>query len=85
VVQRHNQNISRSGMLFRAEEVIQPHVQLEINLVLPSEITGLSTAEAVCTSEVVRAVHSPPATMGPAIAAKILRYEFPHGTQARTE
>jgi two-component system, cell cycle sensor histidine kinase and response regulator CckA len=79
------ENISRSGMLFRAEEAIQPHVQLEINLVLPSEITGLSTAEAVCTSEVVRAVHSPPATMGPAIAAKILRYEFPHGTQARTE
>jgi two-component system, cell cycle sensor histidine kinase and response regulator CckA len=73
------ENISRSGMLFRAETVIQPQVQLEISLVLPSEITGLSTAEVVCRSEVVRAVHSPLATMGPAIAAKILRYEFPHG------
>jgi two-component system, cell cycle sensor histidine kinase and response regulator CckA len=73
------ENISRSGMLFRAETVIQPQVQLEISLVLPSEITGLSTAEVVCRSEVVRAVHSPLGTMGPAIAAKILRYEFPHG------
>src|SRR5882724_2987706 len=32
------ENISRSGMLFQADEALQPHSQLEINLVLPAEI-----------------------------------------------
>ena len=79
------ENISRSGMLFRAEQVIQPQVQLEINLVLPPEITGLSTAEVVCKGEVVRALLSDTATMRPAVAAKILHYEFPHGAHAGAE
>ena len=48
------ENISRSGMLFRAEEAIPPNVQLEINLVLPAEIAGLSAAEVVCRGEIVR-------------------------------
>jgi len=79
------ENISRSGMLFRAEKVIQPQVQLEINLVLPPEITGLSTAEVVCRAEVVRALHSDKATMSPAVAARVFQYEFPHGARARAE
>jgi len=73
------ENISRSGMLFRAEQVIQPRVQLEINLVLPPEITGLPTAEVVCKGEVVRALPSDTATVSSVVAAKILHYEFPHG------
>jgi two-component system, cell cycle sensor histidine kinase and response regulator CckA len=79
------ENISRSGVLFRAEKVIQPQTQLEINLVLPPEITGLSRAEVICRGEVVRAVHSELPTMNPALAAKILRYEFPHGARLRPE
>ena len=35
-------NISRSGLLFQAEDLLQPNVILEINLVLPAEIAGLS-------------------------------------------
>ncbi|MGB8990391.1 MAG: ATP-binding protein, partial [Candidatus Sulfotelmatobacter sp.] len=38
-------DISRSGLLFRAENALQPNIQLEINLVLPSEIAGLSPTE----------------------------------------
>ena len=49
-------NISRSGLLFNAEEVLQPNAQLEINLVLPAEIAGLSPTEVVCRGEVVRSV-----------------------------
>ena len=41
-------NISRSGLLFQAEDSLQPNVQLEINLVLPAEIAGLSPTEVVC-------------------------------------
>jgi hypothetical protein len=52
------ENISRSGMLFQAEEPIAPNAQLEINLVLPAEIAGLSAAEVVCRGEVVRTARS---------------------------
>ena len=75
------ENISRSGMLFRAEELISPNVQLEINLVLPREIAGLSDAEVVCRGEIVRAVERSESTMSPAIAAKILQYHFQHGSR----
>jgi hypothetical protein len=75
------ENISRSGMLFRAEEMIPPNVQLEINLVLPAEIAGLSAAEVVCRGEIVRTVEGDSSTVHPALAAKILQYHFQHGSQ----
>jgi PAS domain S-box-containing protein len=75
------ENISRSGMLFRAEEMIPPNAQLEINLVLPAEIAGLSAAEVVCRGEVVRATRPEQSPTHPALAAKILQYHFQHGAQ----
>ena len=74
-------NISRSGLLFQAEDLIQPNVQLEINLVLPAEIAGLSPTEVVCRGQIVRTVKSAGEEMHPALAAKILQYHFQHGTQ----
>ena len=70
------ENISRSGLLFQAEEAIQPEAQLEISLVLPPEIAGLAPTEVVCRGQVVRTE-----TMGvtAALAAKILQYHFQHG------
>jgi PAS domain S-box-containing protein len=75
------ENISRSGLLFRAEETIAPNVQLEISLVLPAEIAGLSDAEVLCRGEVVRAIDAEGPTLHPALAAKILQYHFQHGSQ----
>ncbi len=74
------ENISRSGMLFRAEESIPPMAQLEINLVLPAEIAGLAAAEVVCKGEVVRSIPSDSRGITPALAAKILQYHFQHGS-----
>jgi PAS domain S-box-containing protein len=74
-------NISRSGLLFQAEDLLQPNVQLEINLVLPSEIAGLSPTEVVCRGEIVRTVKAAEEKMPPALAAKILQYHFQHGSQ----
>lgn len=75
-------NISRSGLLFKAEEVLQPNVQLEINLVLPAEIAGLSPTEVVCRGEVVRSVEGEEgASTSPELAAKILQYHFQHGSR----
>ncbi len=75
------ENISRSGMLFQAEEPIAPNAQLEINLVLPAEIAGLAAAEVVCRGEVVRTVKSESSTVTPTLAAKILQYHFQHGSR----
>jgi PAS domain S-box-containing protein len=74
------ENISRSGVLFEAEELLTPNAQVEINLVLPTEIGGLSAAEVVCRGEVVRTVEPEAPTMHPALAAKILQYHFQHGS-----
>jgi two-component system, cell cycle sensor histidine kinase and response regulator CckA len=73
------ENISRSGVLFRAEEALQPNAQLEINLVLPPEIAGLTATEVICRGEVVRTVESADNPISPALAAKILQYRFRHG------
>ena len=77
------ENISRSGMLFKVEELLQPSVQLEINLVLPAEIAGLSATEVVCRGEVVRTVPANGETLNPALAARILQYHFQHGALPR--
>jgi PAS domain S-box-containing protein len=78
------ENISRSGMLFQADEALQPSSQLEINLVLPAEIAGLSATEVVCRGEVVRTVAGDRGAgegkkISPALAARILQYHFQHG------
>jgi PAS domain S-box-containing protein len=77
------ENISRSGMLFEADELLQPSSQLEINLVLPAEIAGLSSTEVVCRGEVVRTIEPRAETPSPALAARILQYHFQHGPLPR--
>jgi PAS domain S-box-containing protein len=73
-------NISRSGLLFQAEDSLQPNVILEINLVLPPEIAGLSHTEVFCRGEIVRTEAAAGEEMPPSLAAKILQYRFQHGT-----
>jgi PAS domain S-box-containing protein len=75
------EDISRSGLLFRAEDLMPANAQLEISLILPAEIAGLSAAEVICRGEVVRTVEPNGSTLGPALAAKILQYHFQHGAQ----
>jgi hypothetical protein len=76
------ENISRSGMLFQAQEMLLPNAQLEISLVLPAEIAGLASTEVICRGEVVRSIEArnPGQGVTPALAAKILQYHFQHGT-----
>jgi len=76
-------NISRSGMLFQGDEMLQPAAQLEINLVLPAEIAGLSETEVVCRGEVVRTIAREGTALNPSLAARILQYHFQHGPLPR--
>ncbi len=75
------ENISRSGLLFQAQELLHANAQLEISLVLPAEIAGLAATEVVCRGEVVRAIEAQGQGVPPALAAKILQYHFQHGTR----
>src|SRR5271155_593854 len=87
------ENISRSGLLFQAQELLHPNVQLEISLVLPAEIAGLAATEVICRGEVVRSIEAQGQGQGqgpgqgkghsvnPALAAKILQYHFQHGAR----
>ncbi len=75
------ENISRSGLLFEAQEYMHPNAQLEISLVLPAEIAGLTSTEVVCRGEVVRTLAGRDKGVNPALAAKILQYHFQHGAQ----
>jgi PAS domain S-box-containing protein len=77
------ENISRSGLLFQSDDVLQPNSQLEISLVLPAEIAGLSGTEVVCRGEVVRTVERQGESVSPALAARILQYHFQHGPLPR--
>ena len=74
------ENISRSGLLFQAQEMLNPSAQLEISLVLPAEIAGLAATEVICRGEIVRSIESQTQGVHPAVAAKILQYHFQHGT-----
>jgi PAS domain S-box-containing protein len=77
------ENISRSGLLFQAQELLHPNVMLEISLVLPPEIAGLAATEVICRGEVVRSIEGKAEgpTVTPALAAKILQYHFQHGAK----
>ena len=79
------ENISRSGLLFQAQELLHPNALLEISLVLPAEIAGLAATEVICRGEVVRSVEAQAQVRGqrvtPALAAKILQYHFQHGAR----
>ena len=66
-------NISRSGVLFRAEEDIVPKTVLEMRIVFPAEITGSQPANVICWGPVVR---SESAGSGTALAAQIVKYRF---------
>jgi len=73
------ENISRSGLLFQAQELLLPNALLEISLVLPAEIAGLAATEVICRGEVVRSIEAHGQGVTPALAAKILQYHFQHG------
>jgi CheY-like chemotaxis protein len=74
-------NISRSGVLFRTEDMIPLRARLEINLVLPPQIAGLAATEVFCRGEVVRTLPPEQPAMSPALAAKILEYKFHYRSQ----
>ena len=69
-------NISRSGVLFVAENELAPETVLEMRIDFPAEVTGDTPAKLVCWGSVVRAIPPDHAGNRPALAATFARYRF---------
>jgi PilZ domain-containing protein len=67
-------NISRSGVLFRADQILLPETHVELILPLPVKLLGESGAQVVCSGDVVRTL----ATAGrpTTLAATIAEFRF---------
>ncbi len=69
-------NISRSGILFSAEEPLDPQTVLEMRIAFPPELTGEYETNVVCWGPVVRADSDPEDEDRRLLAASIFRYRF---------
>jgi PAS domain S-box-containing protein len=76
------ENISRSGMLFRTDQPLEPNARLEFSVELPTDIFGMAATEIVCRGETVRQVDPIGEDVNPALAARILDYQFHRGRQS---
>jgi hypothetical protein len=70
------ENISRSGVLFRAPDVVEESTPLDMHFALPLQVSGDAAPVVVCRGVVVRAVHPESPDVLPAVAATISRYRF---------
>ncbi len=72
------ENISRTGVLFRAEQIIGANTELEMILGV-RQITMADTADIVCRGHIVRTMAGG-TQPSPAIAATIEEFSFLRGT-----
>jgi hypothetical protein len=70
------ENISRSGVLFRATDLVDVDAQVEITLLLP---VRPSASAIVCRGRIVRTVLPGGSERRPGLAATISRYRFRRG------
>lgn len=70
------QNISRSGVLFSAEELIEESSPIELTFQLPVEIGGESTAKVLCLGKVVRTVSPASPDQPPALVVIIRSFHL---------
>ncbi len=69
-------NISRSGVLFLAEDLMEVNSLLELSFTLPMEFGGNAGAVVFCKGQIVRTVLPAATDARPALAARILAYHF---------
>jgi CheY-like chemotaxis protein len=73
------ENMSRSGLLFHADQALPARAQIEITLTLPLELAGRQAPEVLCKAEVVRLAKAKERVPAPAFAARILDYSLLSG------
>jgi len=70
------ENISRSGVLFRTDQPLEPNARLEFSVELPTDVFGMAATEILCRGEIVRQAAPAGEDMPPVLAARILDYHF---------
>lgn len=70
------ENISRSGVLFRAERLLGSNTPLELVLLLPGELTGSTPTTILCSGLIVRAVPPEAGNERLVLATSISSYRF---------
>lgn len=68
------ENISRSGVLFRADREIDLDTPVEMMMEIPTWIATPGAGTTICRGRIVRAVPPSPLEDRPAFAAAILEY-----------
>lgn len=76
-LEAYTENVSRSGVLFRAECNFEPTTTLDLRLELPpiNNKDGVH-AEVVCKGEIVRVEQTYPVGISPIVAVAIHRYRL---------
>jgi hypothetical protein len=69
------ENISRSGILFRADRMLKLRTAIQMSFTLPVSVKGDGPGVILCRGSVVRAVVAAGANR-PCLAASIQRYRF---------
>lgn len=77
------ENISRSGVLFRAQRGIDPDTPVELMMEIPIWIATPVAGPAICRGRIVRAERPSPLEDRPAIAARILEYSLARPSDPR--
>jgi hypothetical protein len=72
------ENISRSGVLIRARDVVPVATPVEMLLALPVELGGMPDVPVICTGRIVRMETATNHHSEPAIAATIGGYQPTH-------
>lgn len=70
------ENISRSGVLFRAPKLAELNTPVELKFSLPVEAGGERGAEVVSVGRIVRTILPPSSDTYPAAAVKFLNYRM---------
>ena len=79
------ENISRSGVLFRAREPVPANTQIELRVRMPWELTGAQAAEVLCKGRVVRVILQVDQDTPLVLAASIQDYRFVNNKNAAVD
>jgi hypothetical protein len=69
------ENISRSGVLFRADRHLEPNTPLEMMLDIPTMVATSATGSALRRGRVVRAIAPSPREQRTAVAATFVDFQ----------
>ena len=79
------ENISRSGILFRAPRPLDVNTRIEMRFNLPLEMGGEAGAHVVCAGEITRVIPPPTSEERPTLAARIFDYRLVRGADGGDE